>query len=277
MQESQAISDLESLERDLRALGGALVAFSGGVDSGVLLVAAHRALGDRAVAFTADSPSLPRRELDEARRFTSARGIRHTIRVTDELDLEDYRRNDRNRCYWCKHTLFELASAIAAEENLPVITYGYTADDVGDHRPGHRAASEHQVRSPLFEAGLGKARIRAIARTLDLDLADKPAAPCLSSRIPHGTPVSPELLSDIEVVENYMHDRGFPVVRARFDGAMMRIELPSDDIARAVSPEIRDGLLQLGRERNIPLLTIDLEGFRSGKLNDPRLDRTSAG
>ena len=270
MQESEPAADLARLEEEIRGLGSVLVAFSGGVDSGVLLAASVRALGQRAVAITADSPSLPARELEAAQRFARSIGARHLIEKTSEMDLESYRRNDRNRCYWCKHSLFERAAHVARSEAISHVVYGYTADDVGDFRPGHRAAGEHDVRSPLFDSGLGKARIRAVARYLGLGLWDKPAAPCLSSRIPYGTAVTTELLRTIEEVENFLHDCGFAVARARFDGATMRIEVESDEIDRVAADDVRIPLVALATRLGIPLLTIDLEGFRSGKLNDVR-------
>jgi len=244
-----------------------LVAFSGGVDSSVLLAAAHRVLGDRAVALTADSPSMPRRELNAAVAVAEAIGARHIVRSTDELSLDSYRRNDSSRCYWCKHTLFESCATVARELGLAEIAYGYTADDVVDVRPGHRAATEFGVRSPLLEAGLRKQEIRAIARMIGLNVWDKPAAPCLASRIPHGSAVSPERLHKIEAVENLLGDLGFRIFRARFDGAQMRIELQADDIERGASAAVRSRILELAERLGIPLVTLDLEGFRSGKLN----------
>jgi pyridinium-3,5-biscarboxylic acid mononucleotide sulfurtransferase len=245
-----------------------LVAFSGGVDSAVLLAAAERRLGDRAVAFTADSPSMPRRELELAIEVTKKIGVRHIIRPTEELSLPEYAQNGRDRCYWCKHTLFETCEHIARDLGFRDIAYGYTADDVADIRPGHRAASEFGVRSPLLEAGLGKRQIREIALLLGLEVWDKPAAPCLSSRIPHGSQVTSEKLRQIEVMEDLLAASGFNVFRARFDGSEMRIELPPPDIARAASPEVRERITALARQLGIRLVTLDLEGFRSGKLNE---------
>ena len=200
---------LASLERVLRPSDGLLVAFSGGVDSSVLLAAAHRVLGAKAIAFTADSPSMARRELQIARDVAQRLGAQHIVRPTDEIDRDEYIRNDPNRCYWCKHTLFETCEQIARDLGIREIAYGYTADDVGDFRPGHRAAGEFGVRSPLLEAGLRKPEIRSIARMLRLQVWDKPAAPCLSSRIPHGSPVSADKLRRIEAVEELLSDIGF--------------------------------------------------------------------
>jgi uncharacterized protein len=265
---------LGRLEGTLAGSRGMLVAYSGGVDSAVLAAAAHRALGARAVAFTADSPSLPRRELRRAVAVAEAIGVTHVIRQTAELAKDEYRRNARDRCYWCKHTLFDVGEQVARELGLAEIAYGYTADDVGDHRPGHRAASEFGVRSPLLEAGLGKGAIRAIARALGLAVWDKPAAPCLSSRIPYGSVVSVEKLARIEAVEDLLDEMGFRVFRARFDGREMRIEVETAEIPRAASPAVRERIEGLARTLGVPAVTLDPEGFRSGRLNDaPRAPR----
>jgi len=258
---------LAGLERVLAGSPGMLVAYSGGVDSAVLAAVAHRVLGDRAVAFTADSPSLPRRELRRAKAVADGVGIRHLVRATTEMDLEAYRKNDRDRCYWCKHTLFDVCEGVARELGLGEIAYGYTADDVGDHRPGHRAATEFGIRSPLLEAGLGKPAIREIARALGLEVWDKPAAPCLSSRIPYGSPVDDGKLARIEAMEDLLDAMGFRLFRARFDGREMKIEVGADEIARAAAPEARQRMLALAEAQGVPLVTLDLEGFRSGKLN----------
>lgn len=245
-----------------------LVAFSGGVDSAVLTAVAHRVLGDRVAAFTADSPSMPRRELRRAVAFAAGIGVAHVVRQTSEMALDAYRENDRNRCYWCKHTLFDVCEQVAGELGFTQVAYGYTADDVGEHRPGHRAASEFGVRSPLLEAGLRKAEIRAVAQELALEVWDKPAAPCLSSRIPYGSEVSVEKLARIEAVEDLLDELGFRVFRARYDGREMRIEVSGSEIERAASTGVRARLLARAAEIGVPLVTLDLEGFRSGKLSD---------
>jgi uncharacterized protein len=197
----------------------------------------------------------------------AAIGVTHVVRATSEMALDAYRENDRNRCYWCKHTLFDVCEVVARELGFSAVAYGYTADDVGEHRPGHRAATEFGVRSPLLEAGMGKAEIRAVARALDLEVWDKPAAPCLSSRIPYGSEVSAEKLARIEAIEDLLDALGFRVFRARFDGREMRIEVEKGEIERAASAEVRGRILALAREIGVPLVTIDLDGFRSGKLN----------
>ena len=258
---------LSTLEQAIRPYDDLLVAFSGGVDSGVLLAAATRVLGSRAIGLIADSPSLPRRELTAAIRF--ARQIDATLEVvsTNELDREAYSRNDSDRCFFCKESLFEACERIAADKGIRHVAYGFTADDVGDYRPGQRAAENFGVARPLFDAGLGKAEIRAIARHLDLDLWDKPAAPCLSSRIPYGSEVTLAKLDQIEKMEDLLVELGFAVFRARFDGNLMRIELEPADIPRAVSSPAREAILARAKTLGVPFVTIDLEGFASGKLN----------
>jgi uncharacterized protein len=211
---------------------------------------------------------MARRELQIARDVAARIGARHVVRTTDELGLEAYQRNDPNRCYWCKHTLFAVCQQVTRELGLSEIAYGYTADDVHDIRPGHRAAGEFGVRSPLYESGLHKDDIRGIARLLELSVWDKPAAPCLSSRIPHGSAVSADKLRQIEAVEDLLADLGFSIYRARFDGSQMRIEMAAGDIARAASPEVRTKLLALGERLGIRVLTLDLAGFRSGRLHE---------
>ena len=259
---------LAALEQVLAASPGMLIAFSGGVDSAVLTAVAHRVLGERVAAFTADSPSMPRRELRRASAFAAGIGVTHVVRPTSEMALDAYRENDRNRCYWCKHTLFDVCERVARELGFSSVAYGYTADDVGEHRPGHRAATEFGVRSPLLEAGLRKAEIRAVAQELELEVWDKPAAPCLSSRIPYGSEVSAEKLARIEAVEDLLDEMGFRLFRARFDGREMRIEVGVAEIERAASPEVRGRILALAGRLGVPLVTLDLEGFRSGKLSD---------
>lgn len=258
---------LAKLEDELRRLDAVVVAFSGGVDSAVLLAAAARALGSRAVAFTADSPSIPRAELQAALAFAAGIGVEHHVEQTGELENGDYNRNDERRCYFCKQTLFESARAFASSRGIDEVAYGFTADDVGDYRPGQQAAAERGIRRPLFDAGLGKAEIRAIAQHLGLEIWDKPAAPCLASRIPYGSPVTETKLTHVEQMEALLHRLGFRVCRARYDGTTMRLELESDQIAHAAMPQVRQKIVDLAAALEIPLVTLDLEGFRSGKLN----------
>lgn len=258
---------LSRLEDEIRRYDGIVVAFSGGVDSAVLLAAASRVLASRAVAFTADSPSMPRSELALAVSIASKLGVEHHVEPTGELENPDYNRNDERRCYFCKQTLFEAARAFASSRGIADIAYGFTADDIGDYRPGQEAAAERGIRRPLFDAALGKPEIRAVAKHLGLEIWDKPAAPCLSSRIPYGSAVTEAKLTHVERMEALLHELGFKVCRARYDGTTMRIELESDQIAHAALPQVRQKMLDLASSLSIPVVTLDLEGFRSGKLN----------
>lgn len=266
----EALEALGRLESALRSHPRLLVAFSGGVDSAVLLAVAHRVLGSGASAVTADSPSMARAELDAAIRFTGRLGIEHRIVRTDEMSRPEYVRNEPDRCFWCKQTLFEVSAKLAEAAGGATVAYGYTRDDVGDYRPGHEAAKAFRVAAPLWEAGLGKREIRAIARELDLDVWDKPAAPCLSSRIPYGSEVTLEKLRAIEEMEALLHHFGFRVCRARYDGNEMRLELEPRDLPRATEEPTRTELASKARSLGVALLTLDLEGFVSGKLNRSR-------
>ena len=255
------------LESQLNRFHSLVVAYSGGVDSAVLLAASQRVLGGRVVAITADSSSLPRDELQQARELAARIGARHEIVQTSEVDRAEYIANDPRRCYFCKQTLFQACSEFARGAGITDIAYGYTLDDASDFRPGHTAAQQFGVHAPLHDAGLRKSDVRAIARELDLPVWDKPAAPCLSSRIPHGIPVTRDKLSRLEEMERVLHELGFAECRARFDGTSMRIEVPSAQIAQMTGDDTRRALLLAANELAIPFLALDLEGFASGKLN----------
>jgi len=253
---------LASLEAAVSSLDGAVVAFSGGVDSSVVAAVAHRALGDRAIAVTAVSPAVATGELDGARRVADHIGIAHEIVSTDELARPGYRANGRDRCYFCKTELYDTLAQLADDR---VVLSGANADDAGDWRPGLRAAAEHGVRHPLLELGVTKAQVRELARHLQLPSANKPASPCLASRIPYGTAVDPDTLAQIDRAERAVKALGFPVLRVRHHGPLGRVEIAEDDLLRAlaVEPEIAQAVKAAGYADAM----VDREPFRSGRLN----------
>jgi uncharacterized protein len=242
-----------------------VVAFSGGVDSSVVAAVAARALGPRALAVTAVSPAVAEGELEGARRVAAAIGIAHETIATDELARAGYRRNAPDRCYFCKTELYESLAGLAAERGYAALLSGANADDAGDWRPGLKAAAEHGVRHPLLEAGAGKDAVRALARELELPSADKPATPCLASRIPYGTAVAPETLALIDRAERGVRALGFPVLRVRHHGILGRVEVAAEDLDRALDrePEVTAAVRAAGYRHAV----VDREPFRSGRLN----------
>ena len=263
---------LQVLQALLRSYGSCLVAYSGGVDSVFLARVAREVLGDRALAAIADSPSLPRRELEEALEVARRFGIPVRVVRTAEFANADYLANPANRCYFCKHELFTELVPLAKAEGLAVIVYGENASDVGDFRPGAQAAGEFQVRAPLKDAGLTKAEIRQISAQLGLPTADKPQMACLSSRIPYGEMVTPEKLRMIEQAENVLRDLGFYDVRVRHhelkQGCLARIEVGSGEMAQILSNEGPAQLAAALREIGYAHVTLDLQGYRRGSLNE---------
>lgn len=267
--DAPTVDRVAALVAGVADLGPVIVAFSGGVDSSVLAVAAAKALGpDAVLAVTADSPSLGSTELENCRRLASDWGIPWRSVRTDELDDERYVANDGDRCFWCKSALMDRLAPIAAERGATV-TLGVNVDDLGDHRPGQRAAAERGARFPLVEAGFTKAEIRAAAKLWGLSVWDRPAMPCLSSRIPYGTAVTVPLLSRIDRAEQAVRRLGFGDVRVRHYDDTARIEVPAADLARATAhaSQLVDALTALGYR----YVTLDLAGLRSGNLNQ-RLD-----
>ncbi len=252
----------------IRSFQSCAVAFSAGVDSTVVAKAAQLALGDRAVAVTGVSPSLAERELDEARRLAELIGIRHELISTEEFSNVDYVRNAPDRCYHCKSELFTQMQSIAPRLNVEVILSGANVDDADDYRPGAKAATEHQVRSPLAECGINKDEIRQLAAQWDLPIWDKPAMPCLSSRVAYGEEVTPERLEMVDRGEQFLRDQGFPTVRVRYHrGDVARVEVPAVDIAKLCEDDSRQSLAEHLKGLGFRFVTLDLEGFRSGSLN----------
>jgi pyridinium-3,5-biscarboxylic acid mononucleotide sulfurtransferase len=267
------LSDSLSAKRErllaiLGAFDSAAVAFSGGVDSTVVAQAAHLALGDRAVAVTSDSASVPRQEIEEAKELAGRIGIRHEIVATKEFADPDYVKNDGSRCYFCKSELYSQIETLLPQLGVAVICSGANLDDKGDYRPGLKAASEHRVRHPLQEAGFTKADVRALARNWNLPTWDKPASPCLSSRLAPGVTVTQERTARVEAAERYLHELGYRECRVRLhEGELARIEVPADDLARLADPVVRGALARHFQELGFRFITLDLEGFRSGSLN----------
>ncbi len=256
---------VEQLESRIAGLGSAVVAFSGGVDSSLVACLAARALGDRALAVTAVSAALASGELEGAAKVASAIRIAHETIDTDELAREGYRRNDRDRCYHCKTELYAGLAALAGRRGYAAVLSGANADDLGDWRPGLRAAEEHGVVHPLLEAGVGKAEVRELARALRIPSAEKPASPCLASRIPYGTEVDPAVLRQVDRAELGLKALGFRVLRVRHHGELGRVELAAEELPRALSHP--GAVISAVRAAGYSRVEIDEKPFRSGSLN----------
>jgi uncharacterized protein len=255
------------LEERLRALGRALVAYSGGVDSAFLAWTAHRVLGDAMLAVIADSPSLARTHLADATAFAKSQKIPLQVLFTREMERPAYLRNDSQRCFHCKDELFTVMEQFRDRGGFDSIAYGVNLDDQGDFRPGQRAAQSHHVAAPLLDAGLTKQEIRALSRAAGLQVWDKPASACLSSRIEYGRPVTREALHAIEEGEDGLRALGFLQFRVRYHGEMARIEIAPEELGRALSLEMASEFSRLFKALGFKFVTLDLEGFRSGSMN----------
>lgn len=265
-------SDLAAKRDRLLALvagyGSCAVAFSGGVDSAVVAQAAQLALGDRAIAVTAASASLAEGELQAAEDLARQIGIRHQAVATEEFSKADYLRNSPDRCFHCKTELYTQLAGLAEKLGVRVIVNGANLDDRGDYRPGMVAARQHDVRSPLLEGGFSKAEVRQLAAHWKLPVWDKPASPCLSSRVAYGQEVTPQRLAMIDRAEQFLRERGFRELRVRYHGDdLARIEVPLDELPRLAEPELRQAVVNRLRALGFKYLTLDLEGFRTGSLN----------
>ncbi|MBI4909067.1 MAG: ATP-dependent sacrificial sulfur transferase LarE [Acidobacteria bacterium] len=258
----------QALFANLRALGRVLVAYSGGTDSAYLAWAAVQALGENAVAITADSASIPESHKRDAEAFAEQFGIRHEYIATNEFDNPDYVANNPDRCFHCKDELFRCMQEVGQARGFVHIVYGVNVDDLGDYRPGQNAAKIHEAKAPLVEAGLTKAEIRELSRMAGLPTWDRPASACLSSRIPYGTPVTIQNVKTVEKGEEEIRALGFRQFRVRFHERLVRIEIARDELARALDAEMAGRFVAIFKPLGFHYVTLDLEGYRQGAMNE---------
>ncbi len=262
-----AAEKLTVLEARLRQLGRLMVAYSGGVDSAFLAGTAHRVLGDQVLAVLADSASLARRDLEQACEFALTHGVPLQVVATEELDNPEYAKNDANRCFHCKDELFTTMKVLGDRLGYSAIAYGMNADDTREYRPGQRAARQHEVLAPLAEAGLTKAEVRILCKAAGYSLWDRPAAPCLSSRVEYGRKVTREVLEQVEAAEECMRQLGFREFRVRHHGELARVEIARNELPHALTMEMLDAITAALKQAGYQYVTLDAGGFRSGSLN----------
>jgi len=262
-----AAEKLRALEDRLAKLDGLMVAYSGGVDSAFLAATAHRVLGERMLAVLADSPSLARRDMEQACAFARSLGMQLEVIATEELDRREYARNDANRCFHCKDELFLVMEGLAGRLGFSHIAYGMNADDTRDFRPGQRAAEQHEVLAPLAEAGLTKLEVRALAKAAGYPMWDRPAAPCLSSRVEYGRTVTREVLEQVERSEENLRQLGFREFRVRHHGELARVEIARGELPGALKIEMLDAITAALKQAGFKYVTLDCQGFRSGAMN----------
>ena len=257
------------LKEIIESMGSLVVAFSGGIDSSLIARVAHDSLGERAVAVTATSPTYPSYEIEDAKKTASAIGIRHILIESNELDIAEFAKNNTDRCFHCKMELFDKLKSIADDLQIDNIACGTTIDDLSDYRPGTEAARQLGVRSPLVEAGLTKAMVREISRMLGLSNWDKPSFACLSSRFPYGTEITEDRLDQIGMCEKYLRQLGFKQFRVRYHGEVARIEVSVDELNQFMEDRsLRERIVKRFKEFGFTYVTLDLEGYRTGSMNE---------
>ena len=258
---------MQALEARIAELGTVMVAYSGGVDSAFLAATAHRVLGNRMLAVLADSPSLARRDMEQAKAFAESLGMPLHIVQTEELEQPEYARNDANRCFHCKTELFSSMKKLGAARGFGLIAYGMNSDDKRDYRPGQRAAEQNEVLAPLAEVGLTKLEVRALSKAAGYPLWDRPAAPCLSSRVEYGRAVTREVLAQIEQGEEALRQMGFRELRVRHHGELARVEIARVELSKALSMEMLDAITAALKKAGFKYVTLDCSGFQSGSMN----------
>ena len=263
---------LSALKDNFREMTSVIIAYSGGVDSAFMATVANDVLGVKALAITAKSPSLAKSELRNAVLLGEKLGLNHRVIETKEVQRRDYRANTSNRCFYCKDELYDRLANIARNENLLWVANGTNSDDLKDFRPGLNAAKKYSVRSPLVEVGLSKSEIRLLSKEMGLSVWDKPAQACLSSRVPYGTTVTVEALESISAAEEYLHNLGISQIRVRHHGNMARIEIEPKDFHILVDGDVRNNVIKFFKSIGYIYITLDLEGFRSGSLNEVMVD-----